>query len=167
MKLPSWIYRSERIGKNGKPFSLYKFRTMIPNADKVTQFATPEVYTRYGKFLRKTKLDELPQLINVFKGDLNLVGPRPDFIETWEIVPDHVRKKVLSVKPGLTSLASIYFHDEEQLLQGQEDKYKNYWTIIKPMKLHLDLFYVAYKDLFLDLWILWKTVLIVLKSFFK
>jgi len=168
MKLPGWLYRSERVGKNGKIFSLYKIRTMVPNSDRFTQFATPEVYTRFGKFLRKIKADELPQLFNLLKGDLRLVGPRPDFWETWELVPSHIRKRVLSIKPGLTSLASIYFHDEEQLLQDQPvDKFKNYYTIIKPMKLHLDLFYVEHHDIFLDLWILWRTFIILAKSFFK
>lgn len=166
-KLPSFIYRSERVGKNGKPFSLYKIRTLIPNADKTTSFATPEVYTPFGRFLRKTKIDELPQMFNVLKRDLNIVGPRPDFQTYWDIAPDYVKDKILSKRPGLTSLASIYFHDEEELLQKAEDKYKNYYTIIKPMKNTLDMFYIEHGDIFLDLWIIWRTFWVLLKKMFK
>ena len=138
---------------------------MVPNPH--VQFATQEVYTKWGRFLRKTKIDELPQLLNVLKGDINLVGPRSNVQEYWDIAPDYVKKKILSVKPGLTSLSSIMFHDEEMLLQGQEDKYKNYFTIIAPMKNILDAFYVDHKDIFLDLWIVWRTAIILIQSIFK
>lgn len=135
---------------------------MIPNPN--VQFATPEVYTRFGRFLRKTKIDELPQLLNVLKGDLRLVGPRSNVPEYWDIAPDHVKKKILSIKPGLTSLASVMFHDEEKLLQGQEDKMRNYYTVIAPYKNTLDAFYVDHHDIFLDMWIIWRTAVIILKS---
>ena len=167
MKLPSWIYRSDRIGLHGKIFSVYKIRTLIPNADKLTQFATPEVYTRFGRFLRRTKLDEFLQIVNVLRGNMSLVGPRPDFQESYDIMPDYVKEKILSVKPGMTSLASIYFYDEEELLQKEGDKLKNYWTIIKPIKILLDCFYVENKCFLLDLVILWLTFKKVIKSFFK
>ena len=165
MKLPSFIYRSERVGLHGKPFSVYKIRTM--KLGTKTSFAGEEHYTKHGKFLRKTKIDEFLQLVNVLKGEMRLVGPRSNVQEYWDIAPEHVKKKILSTKPGLTSLASIMFHDEEFLLQGNEDKYKNYYTIIAPMKNSLDMFYVDYHDIFLDIWILFKTSLIIIKKIFQ
>ena len=135
---------------------------MIPNPN--VQFATPEVYTKWGRFLRRTKIDELPQLLNVLKGDLRLVGPRSNVQSYWDVAPEHIKKKILSIKPGLTSLASIMFHDEEALLQGQEDKFKNYYTVIAPMKNDLDMFYVDNHDIFLDAWIIWRTAVILIKS---
>ena len=156
MKIPNFLYRSERIGKNGKPFSLYKLRTM--KLGTKTNFATEEVYTRFGRFLRKYKLDELPQIINWLKRDINLVGPRPDFQEAYDVMPDYAKKIILSVKPGLTSLSSIHFFDEESLLQeAGEDKYKNYWTKIKPAKILLDTFYIQNKCWPLDLAIIYMT----------
>lgn len=131
---------------------------MKPNSDAITQFATPEVYTKYGHILRKYKIDELPQIINVLKGDMNIVGPRPDVQETYDIIPEYAKHKILSVKPGLTSLSSIYFYDEERLLQNQEDKLKTYWTKVKPAKILLDSFYVEHKCWILDLAIIYMTV---------
>src|SRR3990167_348361 len=115
MKLPIWIFRSERIGKNGKRFSLLKIRTM--KLGTKTSFAGEEHYTKYGRFLRKIKADEFLQLINVLKGQMSLVGPRPDFQEAYDVMPDYAKKTLLSVKPGCTSLSSIHFFNEEQLLQ--------------------------------------------------
>ena len=163
--LPHWIFRQTRVGKNGKLFTLYKIRTMVLNPN--VQFATPEVYTRFGRFLRKTKIDELAQIINVLKGDLNLVGPRSNVQEYWDIAPDHLKRKILSRKPGLTSLASIHFHDEESLIQQGANNSYDYYSRIKPMKILLDVFYVQHRDPFLKIWIIWRTGLIVLKSFFK
>lgn len=166
MKLPNIIYRSERIGKNGKPFSLYKFRTM--KLGTKTTFANKEVYTKYGKFLRKYKLDELPQLFNVLKGDLRVVGPRPDFQETYNVMPDYAKKVILSIKPGLTSLSSVHFFDEEILLQeAGEDKYKNYWTRVKPAKILLDTFYIQNRCWPLDLAIIYLTIKKILYAAFS
>ena len=92
------------------------------------------------------------------KGDLNLVGPRPDFREAYDVMPDYAKKTILSVKPGLTSLSSIHFFDEESLLQeAGEDKYKNYWTKVKPAKILLDTFYIQNKCWLLDLAIIYMT----------
>ena len=155
----SILYQSQRIGKNGKPFTLYKLRTMIPNTDRTTQFATPEVYTKWGHTLRKYKIDELPQIFNWLRGDLNVVGPRPDTQNAYDVMPDYAKRKILNIKPGLTSLSSIYFYNEELLLQelGQ-DKFKNYYGIIKPAKILLDSFYVENKCFLLDLAIIWLTI---------
>lgn len=120
-------------------------------------------YLKYGKFLRKTKIDEALQVINVIRGQMNLVGPRPELVEHSYLIPKDIRKILLSRKPGLTSLASIAFADEEQLISRAED----YWLKVKPIKIALDVFYVEHRDVFLDVWILWKTAVIVLRSFFK
>lgn len=133
-----------------------------------TSFATEETYTKYGKFLRKYKLDELPQVFNVLKGDLRIVGPRADFQESYDVMPDYAKKILLSIKPGLTSLSSIHFFDEEKLLQeAGEEKYKNYWTRVKPAKILLDTFYIQNRDIFLDLWIIWRTCILIIKVAFK
>ena len=168
MKLPSFIYRSERVGKNGRLFSAYKIRTLKEGVEKASSFAEQSQYLRFGRFLRKCKLDELPQLINVLKGEMSLVGPRPEETRAIEIIPEEVRKILLSAKPGLTSLASLYFYDEEKLLQEVgEDKYRNYWTKVKPAKILLDTFYVRNKCLLLDLAVLWMTFKKVIKSLFN
>lgn len=164
MKLPNFIYRSERIGKNGKPFSLYKIRTLKPTTK---QFADKEIYTKHGQLLRKLKIDEMPQLFNVIKRDLNIVGPRPDFQSAYDVMPDWAKNKILSVRPGLTSLSSVYFYDEEQLLEKLgEDKFKNYYGIIKPAKILLDSFYVENKCWILDLAILYMTLKKIIRATF-
>lgn len=130
-----------------------------------TSFAEEEHYTKWGKFLRKIKADEFLQVINVLKGEMTLVGPRPDFQETYDVMPDYAKKTLLSVKPGCTSLASVHFFDEERLLQeAGEDKYKNYWTKVKPAKILLDTFYIQNRCWLLDLAILYMTAKKVIKS---
>ena len=164
-KLPNWIYRSERIGKNGKPFSLLKIRTI--KVGTRTSFAEEQHYTKYGRFLRKIKADELPQIINILKGDMAWFGPRANFQEFWDIAPEHIKKKILSVKPGLLSPASLYFHDEEKLLQGYEDKYKTYYTVVQPMKFALDSFYIEHRCVLLNLALIWITIKVLTKSLFN
>ena len=164
MNLPNFIYRSERIGKGGKPFSLLKFRTLKPTRKS---FAEPEEYTRFGRFLRKTKIDEWPQIVNFLKGEMAIFGPRPNFQSDWDITPEHIRDKILSIKPGLISLASLYFHDEEKMLQVMEDKYKNYYTIIQPMKFHLDMFFIEHRCILLNVALFWIAIKIIVKSFFN
>lgn len=151
----SLFYTPTRIGKHGKPFKLYKFRTLVEDADKKTSFATEEVYTRYGKFLRRFKLDELPQLWNVLKGDMSFFGYRPEEAKTIMIIPEDIRKTLFTVKPGLMDLASIYFFDEERILQLSEDKHREYWEKIRPMKLVLQVFYIQNRSVLLNLALLW------------
>lgn len=165
MKIPNWIYRSERVGKNGRRFSLYKIRTL--REDFEGKYATEQGYTHWGKFLRKTKLDELPQVVNWLRGDIALVGPRPENVEAVSLIPKDLRKTLLSVKPGLTSLSSIHFHDEERLIQQGGDNAYDYYTRIKPMKILLDVFYIQNRDIFLKSWILWRTLVIVLRNIFN
>jgi lipopolysaccharide/colanic/teichoic acid biosynthesis glycosyltransferase len=130
-------------------------------------FAAEGSYTWCGKFLRRYKMDELPQLINVLKGEMSLVGPRPEERRTLDAIPEDIKKTILSVKPGCTDLASLYFFDEERLLEGSDDKTRDYWTKIKPIKFVLQAFYVENKCLSLNLWVAWTTFKRILKEIFK
>lgn len=156
------LYRARRAGRHGRPFTLYKFRTMVVNADRmgagITAHDDPRI-TKVGQVLRRSKLDELPQLWNVVKGDMSLVGPRP---EDPRYVADYTseQRRVLSVRPGITGWASIQYRHEEQLL-GVGNVDDVYRTQIMPHKLALDLEYVEQQSLGLDLLILFKTVLAV------
>jgi len=160
----SVFYKSLRVGKGGKYFFMYKFRTMIEGADRITRYANERVYTRFGKFMRKWKIDEFPQVWNILKGDMNLVGPRPEEPNGIEVVPADIRNIVLSVKPGLTDLSSIYFYNEEEILRNTKDPNLIYWTKIKPVKLLLQVFYIKNKCLLLNAAILWLTLKKLLKK---
>ncbi|MCB9437115.1 MAG: sugar transferase [Anaerolineales bacterium] len=137
------FYRATRVGRYGKEFRLLKFRSMVVNADQmgpaVTGANDPRV-TPIGRLLRKTKLDELPQLINVLVGDMSFVGPRPEALKYVKHYTDEQRE-VLSVRPGITSAASIVYRHEEALLVG-EDTEAMYVQTIMPAKLAIDLNYV-------------------------
>lgn len=159
------VHRAQRVGLHGQLFTLYKFRSMLANAEQLGAGITAHDDTRItplGRFLRRTKFDELPQLVNVLKGDMSLVGPRP---EDPRYVADYTpeEQRVLSVRPGVTSWASIQFRDEETLLVTStvDDVYR---TAIMPKKLALDLDYVAKRSFRLDLIILWHTVLAVFRA---
>lgn len=167
MTLPWFFYRSERVGKNGKVFSAYKFKTLKDGIDKTSSFAQEDQYLKFGRFLRKYKLDELPQFLNVLKGDMNLVGPRPEEVRAMRVIPPDVKDMLLSVKPGLTSLSSIHFFDEERLIQQSGDLHKVYWTRVKPLKIFLDVFYVQHRSWALDLAILWLTFKRIIKEVFN
>jgi len=152
------FYRAERVGKDGKLFRLYKFRSMVAGADKVgpaITIAGDARVTPVGKFLRKTKLDELPQLINVLKGEMSLVGPRPESPKYVALYTDEQRA-VLRVRPGITSLASIRYRDEESLLHGA-DWETLYIEKIMPEKLAIDLEYIASANPWKDLQIILQT----------
>lgn len=154
------FYPGIRVGKFGKPFRMYKFRTMVVNADKIGGPSTSDDDPRLlkiGKFLRKYKLDEIPQLINVFKGEMSFVGPRPEVpmeVETYS--PDE--KRILTVKPGITDYASLVFHNEGEILKGSTDPHQTYREKIKPGKLNLALQYVDEHSLRVDLKIIIQTV---------
>lgn len=164
MRLPTFLYRSERIGKNGKVFSVYKIRTLKEGIDKTSSFAKDDQYLKYGKFLRKYKLDELGQILNILKGNMRIVGPRPELKESIHLIPKDIRDIILSVKPGLTSLASIHFFNEESML-GKENSHENYWTKIKPMKILLDVYYVQHRSFLLDWAIIYGTAKLLFKTF--
>ncbi|WP_415407170.1 sugar transferase [Sulfurovum sp. CS9] len=133
------FYVQTRVGKDFQPFKLYKFRSMIVNADKVGPSVTsgddPRI-TKVGKIIRRTKIDELPQLLNVLKGDMSLVGPRPE-VQKFVDIKKEDYKKVLSVKPGITDNAAIEYRDEEKIMNQYEDKETAYIDIVLPEKIKL------------------------------
>ena len=153
------LHHSVRVGKGGQHFSIYKFRTMIINADKqgpAITAASDSRITRSGKFLRNTKLDELPQLLNVLVGDMSLVGPRPEdprYVALY--TPD--QRRVLDTRPGITSAASLEFRNEEALLM-QENWEEVYREQIMPKKLSIDLEYLSQRTLGTDIKLVVKTV---------
>lgn len=160
------FYRGERIGKFGKPFRIFKFRTMIKGAEKLggpSTAADDPRLTKIGKFLRKYKLDELPQLINVLKGEMSLVGPRPEVKMYIEMLKPEKKEKILSVKPGMTDLASLWDFHEEEILKGSSDPEKTYMEKIRPKKIELQLEYVKNHSFLLDLKIIFKTLLKLIK----
>ena len=141
----SLFYIQKRVGKDFKEFDLYKFRSMVEDADKIGISVTSgddKRITKVGKILRKTKIDELPQLLNVLKGDMSLVGPRPEVYRYVEYKKDEYIK-VLSVQPGITDNAAIQYRDEESILKQYEDKEEAYLDIILPQKIKL---YYTYID---------------------
>jgi len=152
------FYRGNRVGKDGQPFHMYKFRTMAEGAERrgpaVTYRDDPRI-TRAGRFLRRTKLDELPQLLNVVKGEMTLVGPRPED-PSYVALYTEEQRQVLSVKPGITGPTQLEYRDEASMLGGDSVD-EDYVTRLMPQKLRLDLQYVRSRSLMLDLKILWRT----------
>jgi lipopolysaccharide/colanic/teichoic acid biosynthesis glycosyltransferase len=153
------FYLAPRIGQHGRPFRVYKFRTMIVNADrmgpKVTVAGDSRV-TPVGRILRKTKLDELPQLINVLRGDMSLVGPRPED-PRYVAMYTPTQRGVLNVAPGITSPASVHYRDEQALLVGV-DWETLYINEIMPAKLAIDLDYAQHPSLTKDISIISQTI---------
>lgn len=155
------FFRQERVGFGGRPFMILKFRTMVMNAEsigpKVTSDGDPRI-TRSGRWLRKYKLDELPQLINVLKGEMSLVGPRPEVPEYVAHYPADVREQVLSVPPGITDFAAIEFRDENAMLEHAADPQRTYLERILPIKLKLYLKYVRERSLWTDFVLILRTM---------
>jgi len=155
------LYGGRRIGKDGKPFRMLKFRTMVANADKLGGSSTSNDdirLTSAGRVLRRFKLDELPQLINVLRGDMSLVGPRPQV--EWAVnlyTPDE--RRLLSVRPGITDFASLRFRNEGEILKGSTDPDRDYLEKIAPHKIRLGLYYVRHYSLVVDAKILVATLL--------
>ncbi|MFH0896402.1 MAG: sugar transferase [Bacteroidota bacterium] len=160
------FYMAPRTGKNNKPFRMLKFRSMILNADKVGPSSTTKTdkrITRIGRFLRKSKLDELPQFINVFIGQMSVVGPRPEVKYFTDLFTEE-EKAILSVKPGITDWASVWNSDEGKILEGAEDPDKAYMELIWPEKKRLQLKYVADHTFHTDIRIIWLTLAAVFKK---
>lgn len=156
------FYLGERIGKNGKEFHMFKFRTMVQNADKIggPSTAADDVrLTKTGKFLKKFQLDEIPQLVNVLKGDMSLVGPRPEVKIYVDMMSQEEKDVILSVRPGMTDFASLWNFHEGELLKGAEDPEKEYMEKIRPKKLELQKKYVKERSFLIDIKIIIKTVL--------
>jgi lipopolysaccharide/colanic/teichoic acid biosynthesis glycosyltransferase len=154
------FYRGMRVGRYGKPFKIFKFRTMAVNAEEIGGSSTanddPRI-TRVGKLLRKYKLDELPQLINVLKSEMSIVGPRPQV--QWAVdLYTLEEKQILSVLPGITDYASLKFPNEGEILRGSKDPDRDYMEKIHPEKMHLSLEYVKNRSMWIDVKIIFKTI---------
>ena len=154
------FYIQERIGLHNRPFRLYKFRSMRPDADKsglLTVGSRDHRITRTGYYIRKFKLDELPQLFNVLKGDMSLVGPRPEVKKYVELYNEE-QLQVLSVKPGITDWASFRYFEESDLLAKSTDPDKTYIEEIMPAKLKINLAYIQHHSLKEDFKIIFLTL---------
>lgn len=147
------LFLQTRIGQHGKQFVIYKFRTMHCKTTKVSKL---------GAFLRRYKLDEIPQLFNILRGDMGIVGPRPDIAGYYDTLQGEERK-VLELKPGLTSLAAIKYANEEQLLAQQETPLQYNDTVLFPDKVKMNLDYFYKRSFWGDVKIIWKTIVIVFK----
>jgi lipopolysaccharide/colanic/teichoic acid biosynthesis glycosyltransferase len=160
------FYRGVRIGRYGRPFRIFKFRTMVVDAEKIGGPSTadddPRI-TKVGKFIRKYKLDELPQLINVLKGEMSFVGPRPE-VQYYVDMFTEEEKAILSVRPGITDWASLWNPDEGAILAGSPDPEKTYMEKIRPTKLRLQLKYVRERSFWVDLKIIFQTILTIVRS---
>ncbi|MBS0508182.1 MAG: sugar transferase [Proteobacteria bacterium] len=159
------LFRQRRVGRGGRPFDIYKFRTMVTGAEaagpQITVGADARI-TRAGAWLRHTKVDELPQFLNVLLGDMSVVGPRPEVPRYVALYPPELCALVLSVRPGITDLASIAYRDESSLLARSSDPERAYVEQILPAKLAYAEQYVATRTLWLDLRIIGWTLLAVL-----
>ena len=153
------FFSQERIGLNKKAFRLYKFRTMKPDSEKLGQITVggkDSRITKVGYFLRRFKLDEFPQLINVLKGEMSIVGPRPEVRKYVDLYTEE-QLKVLTVRPGLTDFASIEFIDENEILAKAENPDLTYVEKVLPRKLNLSLKYIRHQSFGLDIVLIFRT----------
>jgi lipopolysaccharide/colanic/teichoic acid biosynthesis glycosyltransferase len=154
------FFRQERIGRNFKRFIIYKFRTMVVDAEKkglgITSGGDNRI-TRIGRMLRKFKIDELPQLYNVLKGDMSLVGPRPEVIKYVEWYKDDY-ERILSIRPGITDVSSMTFRNEESILQGVDNPESYYVHVLLPEKMRLGREYIQNVSFFYDVKLILKTL---------
>jgi lipopolysaccharide/colanic/teichoic acid biosynthesis glycosyltransferase len=161
------FFRQERVGFQGVLFRIHKFRTMVLDAEKkgkqITVGADSRI-TTVGSFLRKYKLDEIPQLIDVLAGDMSLVGPRPEVSKYIDCYSDDEKFDVLSVKPGITDNASIEFRDENELLASSKDPEATYISEVLPKKIALYRQYVRERSFFGDVAIIFKTIFLIIKK---
>lgn len=159
------FYIQERVGRGGNSFGLYKFATMLKNspnigAGEITVRGDPRVLP-FGRFLRKTKLNELPQLWNIFIGDMSIVGPRPMVLNTYAYYPEEVRQKLNTIRPGLTGIGSIVFRDEERYLANRNEPMEFYRQQIIPYKSDLELWFVENSTLWLYIKIVFVTAWVI------
>ena len=154
------FYAQERVGKGGRLFPLLKFATMLKDSPNIgtghiTLTNDPRVLP-FGRLLRKTKINELPQLINIFKGDMSIVGPRPLTQRNFNYYNEAARRQIAQVCPGLTGVGSIFFRDEERYLKQQDDPVQFYRDVIAPYKAELELWYLQH----ISLWMYFKLILL-------
>lgn len=155
------IYKARRVGQDGKIFTLYKFRSMRVDSGAVhatTLRGDPRIFP-FGEFLRKSKLDETPQLINILKGDLSVIGPRPEDKDNSDLFYVGKYKKILFVKPGLSSPASLYDYTHGELYKDEETYIKEFI----PQKLDIELYYIEHRSCWYDLKIVVRTVITILQ----
>lgn len=160
------FYIQSRVGRYGKPFKLLKFRSMRIGSDEkvlLTIGSDDQQITKLGGFLRKYKLDEIPQLINIFMGDMSFVGPRPE-VPKYVNLNSEIQKKVLDVRPGLTDYASLKYFDENRILSEYSDPEKVYIEKLLPDKLKLSLKYIEERNFLLDMNLIIKTILRLFNS---
>ena len=160
------FYRQVRVGRCNKDFKIFKFRTMITESDTkglLTIGGKDVRITRVGYYLRKSKLDELPQLINVIYGDMSFVGPRPE-VRFYVNLYREEQKKILKVRPGITDLASIEFRNENELLEDQENPNQYYIDVILPKKISINIKYLENRNLIKDFLVVLKTFKVIVKD---
>ena len=162
------FYFQERYGIYNSKFQIWKFATMLKNSmnigtGSITLQNDPRV-TKIGSFLRKTKINELPQIINILKGDISLVGPRPLVTKTFKAYNEEIQSKIYNVKPGLTGIGSIIFRDEESIISAikDEDPHEFYKRVIAPYKGELEMWYQEHNSFFLDLQLIFMTAWVIL-----
>ena len=161
------IYKQLRVGEGDKEFTIYKFRSMRTDYDKdgrgIQTKGSSSAITPVGKFLRKTKLDELPQFFNIIKGDMSFVGPRPELPRRLQYYTEE-QKKIFVVRSGISSPASIVFSDEEYLMNQVKDPERFYIEQIMPCKIELNKYYVNNQSFWGDIWIIVVTLLKIIKK---
>ena len=160
------FFIQQRVGRGGKPFGLYKFATMLKNSPNlgtgtVTVKNDPRVLPM-GRFLRKTKINELPQLLNIFKGDMSIIGPRPQTRRCFDAFPARSQAEIVKVRPGLSGIGSIVFRDEEELMHASAEPERYYDEVIMPYKGLLEEWYVAHQGLRTYLLSIFTTAWVVL-----
>lgn len=160
------FYVQERIGIGGKPFGVLKFATMLRNSPNMaggvlTQKDDPRILPM-GKFLRKTKINELPQLVNIFLGQMSVIGPRPQAKRHYDLYSNEVKSAIDTIPPGLSGLGSVVFRDEEDMLNNVEDRDSFHDTVIAPYKGQLEIWFTQHRTLSTYFKLIWLTVLAVL-----
>jgi lipopolysaccharide/colanic/teichoic acid biosynthesis glycosyltransferase len=160
------FYIQQRVGKGAKLFGMIKFSSMVKNSPNIgagllTVENDPRIFP-FGRFLRKTKVNELPQLINVLKGDMSIVGPRPQVMAHFDFFPEHVKGELIKINPGLTGIGSIVFRDEESILHSNGKSYDEYYkNEIVPYKGELELWYSKNMSLWLDIVLIFLTAWVI------
>lgn len=157
----SVIFKPERVGKNGKTFTLYKFRSMRVDSGAIhaTTLRGDSRIFPFGAFLRKSKLDETPQLINILKGEMSIIGPRPEDKVNADRLFRGKYEEILSIKPGLSSPASLYDYTHGEIYENEEDYVREF----EPKKLDVELYYVKHRSALYDLQIIWRTVVTIIQ----
>ena len=165
--LSNYIYKSRRVGKNGVEFDMFKIKTLRDGVDKTSSYARGEQYTRYGRLLRRFKADELLQFYNVLRGEMAIFGARPLEPRGIRVIPLDIRAKLLSQKPGILDIASLYFYDEEKALSTSLDPHKDYWKKIVPQKFALQFFYIEHRCWILNLALVYMVIKRMVKELFN